>query len=77
MMTRDFSKWVLVANIIAWPLAWYAMRDWLDSFAYRTELGIWIFAISGVVALLIALVTVCFQAIKAALANPADALRYE
>jgi putative ABC transport system permease protein len=66
-----------LANLIAWPLAWYAMNKWLQSFAYRIDIGWWIFALAGGVALLIALLTVSTQAIKAALANPVEALRYE
>ncbi|KAA0227534.1 FtsX-like permease family protein [candidate division KSB1 bacterium] len=77
MLSRDFVKLVLIANLLAWPVAWYAMNKWLQDFAYRIELGWLTFALAGGVALLIALLTVSAQAIRAALANPADALRYE
>ena len=77
MLTADFVKWVLTANLIAWPAAFYAMSEWLQSFAYRTDLNIWIFTISGAVALLIALITVMYHAVKAATANPVESLRYE
>ncbi|NUM77864.1 ABC transporter permease [candidate division KSB1 bacterium] len=77
LLSKDFVKLVLVANLVAWPVAWYAMNRWLQSFAYRIELGWWVFALAGGVALLIALLTVSTQAIKAALANPVEALRYE
>jgi putative ABC transport system permease protein len=77
MLTRDFLKWVLLANVIAWPLAWYSMHEWLQNFAYHTEMSLWIFVISGGIALLIAFATVSFQAIKAATVNPLKSLRYE
>lgn len=77
MLSKDFVKLVLIANLLAWPVAWYAMNQWLQDFAYRIELGWLTFALAGGVALLIALLTVSAQAIRAALANPADALRYE
>jgi putative ABC transport system permease protein len=77
MLSRDFLKLVLVANIIAWPLAWLAMNHWLQDFAYRIEIGWWMFALAGGLALVIALLTMSTQAIKAALANPVEALRYE
>jgi putative ABC transport system permease protein len=72
-----FVKWVLIANLIAWPAAWYFMDNWLLNFAYRIELSWWMFVLASVLALFIALLTVSFQTIKAALKNPADALRFE
>lgn len=77
LLSKDFLKLVLIANLIAWPIAYYAMNQWLQSFAYRINLGISTFILSGLIALLIALLTVCYQAIKAARANPVEALRYE
>jgi len=77
MLTKDFLKWVLFANLIAWPIAWYAMNTWLQNFAYRVNIGIGIFILSASLALIIALVTVSYQSIKAALANPVESLRYE
>lgn len=77
LLTKQFTKWVLVANIIAWPIAYYAMSRLLQFYAYRISLGIWIFLLAAVLALAIAVFTVSFQAMRAALANPADALRYE
>jgi putative ABC transport system permease protein len=77
LLSKDFVKLVLLANLVAWPIAWYAMNKWLQNFAYRTALGWWIFALAGGLALLIALLTVSTQAIRAALANPVEALRYE
>ncbi len=77
LLSVQFAKWVLIANIIAWPLAYLIMDKWLQNFAYRTNISIWIFIASGAVALLIALLTVSSQAIKAATANPVKSLRYE
>ena len=77
LLNKEFIKWVLMANLIAWPVAYYAMNRWLQSFAYRTSIGPGIFIFSAAVALLIAMLTVSFQAIKAAIANPVNALRYE
>jgi putative ABC transport system permease protein len=77
MLSRQFTKWVLLANGIAWPMAYYFMNRWLKNFAYRIDLGIWILVLSGVLVLIIALLTVCYQAIKAAVVNPVDSLRHE
>jgi len=77
LLTREFAKWVLIANVIAWPVAFYAMRSWLNDYPYRIKIGVVIFIISGLVALAIALMTVIYQAVKAAVANPADSLKYE
>jgi putative ABC transport system permease protein len=77
MMSREFTKWVLAANLVAWPAAWFFMGRWLEGFAYRAELSPWPFVISSALALGIALVTVVSLSVRAASANPADALRYE
>ena len=77
MFINDFSILVLLSNVIAFPIAYYFMNGWLQDFAYRVELTWWVFVLSGGVALLIALLTVSYQAIKAAIANPIEALRYE
>lgn len=77
LLSKDFIKLVLFANLIAWPFAWYAMNKWLQSFAFRVEMEWWVFALAAGLALFIALLTVSTQAIKAALANPVEALRYE
>jgi len=77
LLSAQFAKWVLIANVIAWPLAYYFMNNWLKNFAYRIEIGIWIFLVSGAMALVIALLTVSAHAIKAATANPVESLRYE
>ena len=77
LLNKDFTKWVLISNVIAWPIAYYAMSKWLQNFAYHTKIGIEIFLLSAVIALIIAVSTVSFQSIKAAFANPVDSLRYE
>ncbi|MCG3120621.1 MAG: hypothetical protein ALAOOOJD_03402 [bacterium] len=77
LLAGDFLKLVALANLIAWPVAWYAMNQWLQNFAYRIDIGWWIFALAGGLALLIAFATVSTQAIRAGLANPVDSLRYE
>jgi len=77
MLSRDFTKWVLLSNFIAWPAAYFVMKKLLERYAYRTHIGWEIFLLSGLTALFIALLTVSYQAIKAARAHPADSLRYE
>ena len=77
LLSKDFVRLVLLANLIAWPVSWWAMNKWLQNFAYRIEISWWIFALAGGLALVIALLTVSTQAIRAALANPVEALRYE
>ncbi len=77
MLNSDFVKWVAIAFVIATPIAYYAMNKWLESFAYKTELSWWIFALAGLLALGIALLTVSWQSWKAATRNPVEALRYE
>ncbi len=77
LLSKEFFKWVLVANIIAWPLAYYIMNNWLENFAYRIGIKLDIFIFSGIIAVVIALITVSYHSIKAALANPVNALKYE
>ena len=77
MLSKDFVKLVLISVLIAFPVAWWAMNQWLENFAYRVNIGWWAFVAAGVAALIIALLTVSFQAIKAALANPVKSLRTE
>lgn len=77
LLSREFTKWVVLANIIAWPIAYFSMNNWLQNFAYRISLNVWVFILSGLTALAIALLTVSYQSIKAARANPVDSLRYE
>ncbi|MBT3382522.1 MAG: FtsX-like permease family protein [Prolixibacteraceae bacterium] len=77
MLNKDFIKWVAIAFVIASPIAYYAMNLWLENFAYKTTLSWWIFALAGVLALGIALLTVSWQSWRAATRNPVEALRYE
>lgn len=77
MLSKEFLKLVLVASLIAFPVAWWAMHKWLQSFAYRIHIEWWVFAVAGLTALCIALITVSFRAIKAAVANPVKSLRTE
>jgi len=77
ILTFNFMKWVLIANLLAWPLIYFSMNKWLQNFAYRTELDIWIFVISSMIGIMIALITISLQTFKAANANPVEALKYE
>jgi putative ABC transport system permease protein len=77
MLSKDFAKLILIASLIAFPIAWWAMHKWLQSFAYRITISWWIFIVAGFTALVIALLTVSFQAIRAAIANPVKSLRTE
>jgi len=77
LLAKDFIKLVLIAIVIAVPIAWYTMDSWLRAFAYRISVAWWVFAIAGVIAIVIAFVTISFQSIKAALGNPVDSLRSE
>ncbi len=77
MISKDFMKLIAIASLIAFPLAWWAMNTWLQDFAYRSGISWWAFVLAGVITLLIALLTICFQAIKAAVANPVNSLRAE
>ena len=77
LLSKDFVKLVGIAVLIACPLAWWLMDNWLRDFAYRIEMGWWIFVLAGILALLIALITVSVQAIKAAIMNPVKTLRTE
>jgi len=77
MLSKDFLKLVIIAAVVAFPVAGWAMHTWLQDFAYRINIDWWIFLLAGIIALLIALVTVCFQAVKAAMANPVKSLRTE
>src|SRR6266498_1353456 len=77
MLSKDFLKYVLIAALIAWPLAWFSVYKWLQDYAYRIDISWWIFLLAVLVAIIIALITISFQAIKAAIANPVKSLRTE
>jgi len=77
LLSREFSRLVAIATIIAIPASWLYLDHWLQDYAYKTSLSWWIFALAAVLAFVIALLTVSYQAIKAARANPSNSLRYE
>jgi len=77
MLSNEFSRWVLLANIFAWPIAYFAISNWLQDFAYHIDLDVSIFLISGILSFLLSLFTVGYQALKAATANPVESLKYE
>jgi putative ABC transport system permease protein len=77
LLSKDFIRLVLLSIVIASPVAWYVMNQWLEDFAYRVSINWWMFAAAGMLAVFIALVTVSFQSIKAAMANPVNSLRSE
>ena len=77
MISKAFLKLVLIASVIAFPIAWWAMHKWLQDFAYRVSISWWVFAFAAAMAVIIALLTISFQAIKAAVANPVKSLRTE
>jgi putative ABC transport system permease protein len=77
LLSREFLKWVLISNLIAWPVAYIIMTNWLKNFPYRARLGAEIFIFSGLMALIVALISVSYRSIKTATANPIDSLRYE
>ena len=77
LLSKDFLKLVLLASVISWPLAWWCMHTWLQDFAYRTNMGWWTFVSATLITILIALLTIGFQAIKAAISNPVRSLRTE
>jgi putative ABC transport system permease protein len=77
MLSKDFVKLILIALLVASPISWWAMNQWLQSFAYRIDIPLWIFFFSGLTAVVIALVTISFQSVRAALINPVESLRGE
>ena len=76
-LNKDYIKWIIIAFVIGCPVAWYAAHKWLESFAYKTSLSWWIFALAGLITLAIVLLTVSWQSWRAATRNPVEALRYE
>jgi putative ABC transport system permease protein len=77
LLSKEFVKWILLANILAWPLAWFMMSKWLQNFAYRTQIGVIVFLSAGFAALAIAALTFIFQTVKTARAKPVNSIRYE
>lgn len=77
ILSANFVRWVLLSNLFAWPIAYYLMTKWLEDFAYRVSISWWIFIVAGLLSILIALITISYQSIKAATRNPIESLRYE
>jgi putative ABC transport system permease protein len=77
LLSREFIKWILLANVVAWPLAWFMMNKWLQNFAYRVNIGWFVFILAAIVTMFIAIFTFIFQTVKTACADPVDSLRYE
>ncbi|MBA7547011.1 hypothetical protein ES705_39413 [subsurface metagenome] len=77
LLSRQFSKWILISNVIAWPVAYYFMHKWLNNFAYRINMPWLLYVLAGLIALILALLTVSYHSWSASRKNPADALRYE
>jgi ABC-type antimicrobial peptide transport system permease subunit len=77
LTTREFLKWILVANLLAWPIAYFVMSKWLQDFAYRIDISVWTFLLAAALTLIIALLTLSWQTIRAARANPVESLKYE
>jgi putative ABC transport system permease protein len=77
LLSGEYLKWVLISVLFAIPVAWYVMNKWLQNFAYRVDIQVWLFVLAGVAALIIALLTVSWQSYRAANKNPVEALRYE
>jgi putative ABC transport system permease protein len=77
LLNQQFLKWVAIANLIAWPIAYFAMQKWLQKFAYRADIEIWAFILAAALGMTVALITVSVQTLKAARANPVDSLKHE
>jgi len=77
MLSADFLKLIIIASVLAFPIAWFAMNKWLQGFAFRTAISWWVFAISAGITILIAVITISYQSIKAAMANPIKSLKTE
>jgi putative ABC transport system permease protein len=77
LLSKQFLRWVVIANLVAWPAAWYLMNSWLQEFAYRASVSVAVFFLAGFLSLVVAVLSVSYQSIKAALADPIECLRYE
>jgi putative ABC transport system permease protein len=77
LLSKDFTKWCLISNVFSWPVAFVVMNIWLKNFAFRAPIRVWIFIFSGFLAFAIALITVSYHSVKAAVSNPIDSLRHE
>jgi putative ABC transport system permease protein len=77
LLNKNFIKWIIAAFVIACPIAYFAMQKWLQNFAYRTSISWWLFLVAGMIAFIVAILTVSYQSYKAASKNPVESLRYE
>lgn len=77
ILSANFTKWVLISNLVAWPIGYYLMNKWLEDFAYRVSMSWWMFVVAAMLSIIIALLTISYQSIRAATRNPIDSLRYE
>ncbi|MEP6948475.1 MAG: hypothetical protein ABI863_04350 [Ginsengibacter sp.] len=77
ILSKDFLSLVILATLVAFPIAWWAMYKWLQNFAYRVNISWWVFLLAGSIAVMIAMLTISYQAIKAAITNPVRSLRKE
>jgi putative ABC transport system permease protein len=77
MLSKEFLRLIIIASIISFPVTWFAMNKWLQDFAYRISIQWWVFLLAGAIALVVAAITISFQSVKAALANPVKSLRSE
>ena len=77
MVSKQFLNLVIISCILAWPVAYYLMNNWLNNYAFKIELNIWIFIISGIILLIITFITILYQSIKVSMTKPAEVLKYE
>jgi predicted permease len=77
LLNREFLRWIVAANLIAWPIAYFAMQRWIQKFAYRANITVWIFVLAAMIGLVVAMITVSLQTLKAARVNPVDSLKHE
>ena len=77
MLSKQYTKWIVLGNVIAWPIVYFTMDRWMRNFAYKSGISLWSFLAAAVLVLIVALLTVSYQTLKAALTNPAESLKYE
>jgi len=77
LLSNEFTRWVILANLISWPIAYFIMNNWLQNFAFKTPISIWYFVVAGILSIFIAMATVSYQTIKTAISNPVETLKYE
>jgi len=77
LLSKEFTRLILISNILAWPIAYFVINYWLDNFAYRTSISIWLFILAGLSTVIIALLTIMIHAVNTAMSNPVDSLKHE